>query len=110
MLIIVFILVGMLEIIIGIPLLLEKIKPNWLYGFRLTKILSNDEIWYKSNKYVGRDFIIAGIIVIFSSLILLVLTSCLSVIEITMISPLLLIVPLIIIWIRGLIYLHKLED
>ena len=52
----VFIFVGMLEIIMGIPLLLEKIKPNALYGFRTPKTRSSDEIWYKVNKYVGRDF------------------------------------------------------
>lgn len=67
-----FILIGIIEIILGIPLLLEKIKPNRLYGFRIAKTLSSDEIWYKSNKYVGRDFIVTGIIVILGSLFLLV--------------------------------------
>jgi len=47
--------------------LLCKIKPNWLYGFRLPKTLSDEDICYKTNKYVGRDFIFAGILVIFGS-------------------------------------------
>ena len=34
--------------------------------------MSNKEIWYKSNKYLGRDFIIAGIILIIGSLFLLI--------------------------------------
>jgi len=104
----VFIFVGILEIIVGIPLLLGKIKPNWLYGFRLLKTLSTDEIWYKSNKYVGRDFVVAGIIVTLCSLFLLIFRSSFSIIEITWIGTLLLIFPIIIVLIRGFNYLKKL--
>ena len=66
-LIVIYIIVGFLEIILGLPFLLGKIKPNWLYGFRLPKTLSDEDICYKTNKYVGRDFIFAGILVIFGS-------------------------------------------
>jgi len=103
-----FILVGILEIILGIPLLLEKIKPNWLYGFRLPYTLSSDEIWYKSNKYVGRDFIVAGFIVILGSLFLLVFKTDSSVIGISLVSILLIILPIIIILIRAFNYLKEL--
>jgi len=71
----VFIFIGLLEIIMGIPLLLEKIKPNALYGFRTPKTRSSDEIWYKINKYVGRDFVVAGIIVTLCSPFLLIFGS-----------------------------------
>jgi uncharacterized membrane protein len=102
------IVVGMSEIILGIPLLFEKIKPNWVYGFRLPNILSNEEIWYKSNKYVGRDFIVAGMIVIIGSLILFAVKSEFSILEITWTITLLLILPIIIVLIRGFNYLKKL--
>ena len=70
-LITIYIIVGVMEIILGLPLLFEKIKPNWFYGFRLPKSMSNKEIWYKTNRYVGRDFIVAGIIVIIAALVVL---------------------------------------
>ena len=101
------ILVGMLEIIMGLPLLLGKVKPNWIYGFRLPKTLSDDETWYKSNRYVGRDFVVAGIIVILGSMFLLVLNQSFTVTEITQIGVPLLVVPPIIILIRGMVYLRK---
>ena len=108
LLIIITVLIGILYIIIGVPLLFEKVKPNWLYGFRLPKTLSNDEIWYKSNKYVGREFIVAGIVVVFGSLFLLVFKSSFSIIEITWMGASLLTIPLIVVLIKGVIYLKKL--
>jgi len=104
----VFIFVGTLEIIMGIPLLLEKIKPNTLYGFRTPKTRSSDEIWYKANKYFGRDFLIVGIIITICSLFLLVCESGLSVIEISWIGILILTVPLVAVVVRSLVYLKKL--
>jgi len=103
-----FILIGILEIILGIPLLLKKVKPNWLYGFRLPKTLSSDEIWYKSNKYVGRDLIVVGIIVILGSLFLLIFKTDSLAIGISLLSILLIILPIIVILIRGFNYLKEL--
>lgn len=102
------IITGILEIIIGIPLLYGKIKPNIWYGFRTPKTRSNDEIWYKANKYVGRDFIFAGIIFTIVSLFLLIYRSNFSIIEISWIGIVLLITIIIVILLRGFIYLNKL--
>ena len=33
---------------ISIPLILEKVKPNSVYGFRTQKTLSNEIVWYKA--------------------------------------------------------------
>jgi len=104
----VFIFVGLLEIIMGIPLLLGKIKPNALYGFRTPKTRSSDEIWYKANKYFGRDFLIVGIIITICSLFLLVCESGLSVIELSWIGILILTIPLVAVVVRSLVYLKKL--
>jgi len=105
-----FISLGIMEIILGLPLFLEKVKPNWLYGFRLPSTLSKEEIWYKSNKYVGRDFVVTGILVVFVSLLLIFLKSSFSVFEIILISIFLLTLPIIIIIIRGVIFLKKLKN
>ena len=105
---IIFLLIGFMEIILGIPLLLEKVKPNWIYGFRLPKTLSNKEIWYKTNKYAGRDLIVSGMIVTLGSLFLLTLSGSVSFDLIVFIGVLLIVVPVVLVLVRGLIYLKKL--
>lgn len=73
LLLIVFVGAGLLWIGISIPLLYEKIGPNWWYGFRTRKTLSNKKIWYKANKYMAKDFIILGCVQVFYNLVLIVL-------------------------------------
>ena len=68
----VFLFCGLLFIGISIPLILEKIPPNRWYGFRTRKTLSNKEIWYKANKYMGRDFVILGGLVVLYNLVLFI--------------------------------------
>jgi len=68
-----FLFTGLLFIGISIPLLYEKIKPNNWYGFRTRKTFSSEEIWYKANKYMGKDFIILGCLMVLYNLVLLVL-------------------------------------
>ena len=101
--------IGMLEIIMGLPLVLEKIKPNRLYGFRLKATLSNEEIWYKSNKRVGRDFIIMGTLVVLCSLFVFGFRSEFSYIELVWITIILTIAPVIVLIISAFSYLKKLE-
>ena len=45
LLVIIFILVGIIEIVLVIPLMFRKIGLNKFYGFRLEKTLSNKDIW-----------------------------------------------------------------
>ena len=104
--IIAFLFTGLLEIVISIPLIFEKIPPNYFYGFRVRKTLSNKEIWYKVNKYLGKDFLAAGIILTLGALLLLIFR-----IEIftALITGLVLVLfPLSIVVLRGFSYLYKL--
>jgi uncharacterized membrane protein len=39
--------------LIAIPLLLRKVKPNVIYGFRTPTTLSNDVVWYETNAFFG---------------------------------------------------------
>ena len=64
---ILFIIIGIIIIGISIPLILEKIKPNMIYGFRTPKTLNNEAVWYKANKYSGTALLIAGIIMLLSA-------------------------------------------
>ena len=49
-----------LIIILSIPLIIEKIGPNHIYGFRTSKTLSDEKIWYKANRFGGWCMLIAG--------------------------------------------------
>lgn len=56
--------VGVLYIGLGIPLLFDRVPPNWWYGCRTRKTLSDVNIWYAVNRITGRDLIVAGIAVV----------------------------------------------
>ncbi len=43
--------IGFLLLVLGISLILEKVKPNHAYGFRTKKTLAHKKIWYQANKY-----------------------------------------------------------
>jgi uncharacterized membrane protein len=107
--IIFFVFIGAVFIILGIPLLLEKVKPNWFYGFRTPTTIKNKDLWYKVNKQVGREFIIAGIIVLLCSIFMLIFQPILTLIQLIIILLLLVHLSLIIIIIRGLFLLRKLK-
>ena len=49
-------------ILISIPLVLRIVPPNWFYGFRTRKTLSNTELWYDANYRGGVNLIVASII------------------------------------------------
>jgi len=105
----IFILIGAFFILLGIPLLLEKVKPNWFYGFRTPKTVRNKDFWYIVNKQVGREFIIAGIIVVIGSIFMIIFQPILTLIQLIIILLLLIHMSLIIIISRGVILLRKLK-
>lgn len=52
---------------LSVPLLLEKIGPNGLYGFRTERTKSDPKIWYAVNKIFGRNLLIAALIMLLTS-------------------------------------------
>ncbi|MGI9102953.1 MAG: SdpI family protein [Terriglobales bacterium] len=46
---------------ISIPLLLRKVPPNVLYGFRTRKTLSDRAVWYEANYRGAVDLIVASL-------------------------------------------------
>ena len=104
-----FIFIGAVFIFLGIPLLLEKVKPNWFYGFRTPTIVKDRDLWYKVNKQVGREFIIAGIILIIGSIFMLIFQPILTLIQLIIILLLLVHLSLIIIIIKGFSLLRRLK-
>jgi hypothetical protein len=105
------VLVAVLLILISLPLLFNAIGPNWLYGFRTRKTLSNPNIWYKANKYMAKELIAAGMVVIVLAIISLAIH-----LKITMFTPIqavalfviVLNVPLMIAVLRSALYLKRL--
>ena len=59
-LLILFVGTSALLMVIAIPLMLRRIPPNALYGFRTPQTLRNPELWYEINAYAGRRLLVAG--------------------------------------------------
>ena len=52
---------GVLYMVISVPLIQGRVPRNRLYGLRVPKTLSSDEIWYAANAYCGKMCFLAGI-------------------------------------------------
>ncbi len=65
-----FAVVSLLTIVTSIPMILEKVPPNPIYGFRTKKTLSDPDIWYEMNAYAGRLLFIWGIIMAATAIVL----------------------------------------
>ncbi len=63
-----FIAFSVLLILLSLPLMFNKIKPNWWYGFRTPASVKNPEIWYPVNQAAAKQSIVLGILMIIVSL------------------------------------------
>lgn len=46
---------------LSVPLILKKVRPNPVYGFRTPRTLSNPEIWYPANAFAGWAMLVAAV-------------------------------------------------
>lgn len=60
-------------IVLGVPLIQGSVKPNRIYGFRTSKTLANESIWYAANRVMGRHLLLAGWVVLIASIGLMVI-------------------------------------
>jgi uncharacterized membrane protein len=51
-------------ILLELPLAMNLVRPNPLYGFRVRRTLSDERIWYLANSYAGKVSILTGIVTI----------------------------------------------
>jgi uncharacterized membrane protein len=58
------VILGFILAIIAIPMILNRIKPNHFYGFRVKRTMENPEIWYQVNEFAGKQLFVAGIAII----------------------------------------------
>lgn len=63
-------LISGLFVVVGIPLAMKMVPQNGWYGVRTTETMSNKEIWYRANAFMGKGTVASGIL---SLLILLAL-------------------------------------
>ena len=68
---IIFTAAGIVFIALGIHLLRGRVRPNFWYGCRTEKTLSDEKVWYAVNRVTGRDLAAGGIALIAGSLALL---------------------------------------
>jgi uncharacterized membrane protein len=57
-------LTGLVLIAVSVPMLLGRVPPNLWYGFRTSKTLSDERIWYEANRLSGRAGIVAGTLMV----------------------------------------------
>ena len=61
---VIFILSGVVLAVVSVPLMMGKIPPNGLYGFRVRKTMERPEIWYPVNKYGGERLLMVSLMLI----------------------------------------------
>jgi uncharacterized membrane protein len=44
---------------LSVPLVLGKVRPNHIYGFRTPRTLSSPDIWYRANVFSGKAMLVA---------------------------------------------------
>lgn len=56
----VYLAVGILVSLIGLPLYFGKVPPNRFYGFRTQRTLRDPEAWYPVNRIAGGWLVVTG--------------------------------------------------
>ncbi|MDY6797044.1 MAG: SdpI family protein [Actinomycetota bacterium] len=55
--------IALLFLALGAPLAMNKVRPNTVYGYRVSRYVFEDEdLWYKINGRGGRHMVTAGIV------------------------------------------------
>lgn len=61
---------SLLLIVVELPLAMNLVKPNHLYGFRVYRTLSDERVWYLVNSYAGKGSILTATITIILAILL----------------------------------------
>ena len=54
--------VTILMMVMAVPLIRGRVRPNPLYGVRTPKTLGNEGVWYRANAYGGRLLFGTGLV------------------------------------------------
>ena len=70
LLLLLFIACGAALIAMSVPLILGRVPPNRLYGFRVRRTLHQPETWYPANRFSGKLGAMLGLILIVAAIAL----------------------------------------
>ena len=65
---------GLLLAGLSVPLILQKIPPNGLYGLRVRSTMEKPQVWYKVNAYAGKRLLVVGLVSAVGAIILYFIT------------------------------------
>jgi len=81
-----FVGLGVLFIALAIPLVLEWVEPNRIYGVRTPRTLASPENWFRANHFGGFCLLVAGLQVLLGGVVLFALARRLSTLAIIIIG------------------------
>ena len=55
---------------LSLPMILGKVPPNWLYGFRISKTVNDPQAWYPVNRRMGKWLLATSLIFLLAAVIL----------------------------------------
>ena len=56
------ILCDVIFVILAVPLMLRKVGPNVVYGYRTRATMNDKTLWYEANAHFGRGLLIGSVI------------------------------------------------
>lgn len=72
-----FVVVGLTNVALGVPLARGRVGPNRIYGFRTRKTFSSEAIWYRANRVLDIDLVVAGGVIVVGAMALALAQACL---------------------------------
>jgi uncharacterized membrane protein len=69
-LLIVYLAGGTLLCLLAIPLIRRRIPRNGLYGFRVSRTMASDAVWYQTNEFAGKRLLAVGLVIVVVSVVL----------------------------------------
>src|SRR5689334_22440538 len=57
-------------VVLSVPLIRRRVKPNFFYGYRMSVTLGNPDLWYDVTAYFGRLLAATGVVVALLAVVL----------------------------------------
>ena len=95
-------------IILSIPLILQKVRPNCFYGVRTRKTMSDETVWYKANKFFGCGMLISSLFSLVVLIVAVLIPDVVSVIVVNNLGVIVVVLPMGILLIISFFYFRKL--
>jgi uncharacterized membrane protein len=95
-------------ILLSIPLILQKVRPNCFYGVRTRKTMSDEVVWYKANKFFGFGLITSSLFSLVILIIAVLIPDVFSTIIVNELGGLIVVLPIGVLLIVSFLYFRKL--